>query len=280
MGWIRELSLKRNFQVTVYLLARFIEDSCPSRAAALAYTTLLSLVPLFIVTFSILSLSPLFHGVGEQILRFFVVNFLADSQDVIEYYLHGFIKNQSFLAITSYIALFSISILMIYNMVRAFNVVWHVHWQGPVLRAFLLYLLGLILVPVLMGATLISSYYLLTLPIFASEWGQFFQLLLLRSLPYGITLSGFIVLNAWMPSCKVPWRSAVIGGLVTTILFELARFQFAIYVNYVVTYKILYGPLATIPFFLIWLYISWLSILFGAEVAHVHATGFPKVYSE
>ena len=83
----------------------------------------------------------------------------------------------------------------------------------------------------------------------------------------------FTGLNWVLPAVRVPFRAALIAGIVTDILFEIAKYGFSIYIYHVATYRLLYGALATVPVFLIWLYVSWITILFGTLIGHFSVVG-------
>jgi membrane protein len=88
-------------------------------------------------------------------------------------------------------------------------------------------------------------------------------------LPYCGTFIAFFLLYFSLPNCKVPKSSAAIGALVATVLFEIARYGFAIYVTTFTNYRLVYGALAVLPTFLAWLYITWLVILFGVVISYI-----------
>ena len=131
--WLKWLSVWRFF---VYLYHRFFEDHCPGRAAALAYTTLLSIVPLMLFSFYILSYFPILQGTGKQFESFILTNFVASSATVIEKQLQVFLTHIQVLSWVNIIFLGVISVLLIYNMVCAVNDVWHVKMERHLALSF------------------------------------------------------------------------------------------------------------------------------------------------
>ena len=76
------------------------------------------------------------------------------------------------------------------------------------------------------------------------------------------------MLYKWIPNCNVSWLNAFSGATLAVFLFEMAKTGFTLYISYFPSYELLYGALAAIPLLLIWIYLTWLIVLIGAEVAH------------
>ena len=259
------------------LYHRFFDDHCPSRAASLAYATLLSLVPLMMVGFYVLSWVPMFKGVAPELQKFILSNFVADSATVISQYLDDFILHLRDLSMVNIGFLGVISILMIYNMVGAFNEIWHVHMETHFAIAFGIYLLVLLFAPLLFGILLVILSYFSSLPFLtAPGTTHFVKRSFIMVLPYLCEFIVFTFFNWVLPSVRVRLFYAAIAGLITSVLFEFAKVGFAYYLHYVPTYRLVYGALATIPIFLIWMYVSWLIILFGALCCNLMSKGLPK----
>lgn len=261
----------------VTLYHRFFDDHCPSRAASLAYTTLLSLVPLMMVGFYILSWVPMFKGIAPELQKFVLSNFVADSATVINQYLHDFLMHMRDLSMLNISFLGVISVLMIYNMVGAFNEIWHVQMKSHFAIAFVIYLLVLLFTPLLFGVLLVMLSYFSSLP-FLTTFGatHYVKKWVVVVLPYASEFIVFTFFNWILPSTRVRLFGAAIAGLITSALFELAKVGFAYYLHYIPTYRLIYGALATIPIFLIWMYVSWLIILFGALCCNLMTVGLPK----
>jgi membrane protein len=90
--------------------------------------------------------------------------------------------------------------------------------------------------------------------------------ILIRAIPASLSALAFFLLYLIAPHRRVPWRHALVGGVVAAILFEVAKELFAAYVRYAPAYNLVYGTFALVPIFLIWVYVSWLVVLFGAEL--------------
>jgi len=260
----------------VVLYHEFYRDHCPSRAASLAYATLLSLVPLMMIGFFILSWFPEFKGIAPAFQKFILSNFVADSASVIYQYLEDFIGHIRNLSLVNIIFLGFMCVLMICNIVGAFNEIWHVRRKRHFATAFGLYFLILFFSPLLFAFLLVLFMRFASLPIMVSLMGitvikkPFFLLM-----PYLSEFVIFTLLNWLLPSTKVPFLNAVIVGGITTVLFEFAKYSFTLYLHYVPTYRLIYGALATIPIFLIWIYVSWLIILIGALICRLLSKSIP-----
>jgi membrane protein len=253
------------------LIYVFISEGSPTQAASLAYTTLLTLVPLLMVFIWILSFFPFFKGAGHAIQQFIVDNFIADSAAIISKHISAFLSQIQRMTWTNLISLFVTSMLMMYNIVTSFNSIWHVKMERHFAFSFLIYLLILLFSPLIFGSLFLFSSYLSALLVTVHAPSNKYLLWLFSLL---VTFLIFTFFNWVVPSCHVKWRAAVVGGLVTTILFESAKRGFALYIAYYPTYQLIYGALATVLIFLIWLYITWVIILFGALVSRVVQQGF------
>jgi membrane protein len=252
----------------IYL--RFHQDGCTSRAASLAFTTLLSIVPLLTVSFFLLTLLPISQKLAATIQNFVFQNFVPASAEIIQYHLTQFVHHTSKLSAIGTLFLFATAILMVFNLERAFNIIWRAKKQRSFLSAFVMYWAVLTLTPILIGLGLAISTYLFSLPLISTAARVLgLKEIIFIATPYISTFVAFTVLYLAVPNCKVSWRYALIGGFVATILFELAKLAFVLYITHFPVYRLLYGALSAIPIFLVWIYLCWLIILFGAVVTAV-----------
>jgi len=249
---------------------QFLEDNCPIRAAALAFTSLLSIVPLMTVSFTVMTAFPLFKQLGLQLQNFVFENFVAASAQVVQSHLQQFASQAMNLSATGMIFLVVTAVLMVFNMEQAFNVIWRVNRSRKGIPAFMMYWGLITFLPILIGIGFAISSYLFSLP-FIEGTAESLGLRkpILAYFPLLLTFIAFTVLYITLPNTKIMIRHAALGGFIATILFEIAKYSFGIYVLNFPTYELLYGTLAAIPIFLVWIYLSWLIILFGAVVAHV-----------
>ncbi|MFA5685014.1 MAG: virulence factor BrkB family protein [Lysobacteraceae bacterium] len=251
----------------LFVWKRFLEDRCFDSAGVLAYATVFALVPLSAAVFGILSAFPVFEAMSERLTRFLFDNFVPAAAQTVETYLLQFADSASRLTSVGAIALLASALLMMKNIEDAFNRIWRVKASRPGMARFLVYWTALTLGPIIAVSTLALTSYVATLPFLGDEATSGFLPRLLKWLPVGIELATFTVAYAIVPNRRVPLRHAFIGGLLATTLFELAKWGFTQYLRQVPSYEQIYGTLAVLPIFLIWLYLSWVVVLLGASIA-------------
>lgn len=250
-------------------------------ATALAYTTLLSLVPLLAVTFSFMGALPGFGQFEEQIREFVFNNFVPAFGETIDNYLEQFAGKAKQLTLTGILFLVAIALMLMATIENAFNRIWKVSEKRRPLIRFLIYWLLLTLGPILAGASIASTSYLLSLPsVDTLGSGLELQRRLLSILPFLTTSAALTLLYMLVPNCYVPARIALIGGVSAAILFETVKFGFGYYVTTVPTYEAVYGALAILPIFLVWIYVSWIVVLLGAQLTFSLTTFQPSSRSE
>jgi len=235
-------------------------------AAALAYTTLLSLVPLLTIMFALPEVFPVSARFGEMIQEFVFNNMVPEVGTSVREYLVEFSLNASQLTLTGLTLLVIIALMLMATIDNALNRIWHVRrLRGPGER-FVTYWAMITLGPLLVGVGLVSTSYLLSLPALSEmDSAMLLQKRLLSLLPFLTTTTAFTLLYALVPNCHVRIRHAVWGGVTAAVLFELAKMGFGFYVRSANSEQI-YGALAVLPLFLVWIYTSWVIVLFGAHL--------------
>lgn len=248
---------------------QFVGDGCVYRAGSLAYATLLSLVPLFTVVFLVISFFPFFIEVRKHLQDFIFSNFVATSAEQIQIHLNQFISHTSSLSAFGMIFLLLSAIFLIFTIEQTFNAIWRVRKSRGGVAAFFMYWGVLTLFPVLIATGMLFSSTITSLPWLgqAMKFASFTPLYIL--MPKLVTFALFTLLYIAVPNCKVPLKAAALGGFIATVLFEIAKWGFTVYVQSSTSYALLYGALSTVPIFLMWIYVSWLVILLGAVVSYV-----------
>ncbi len=245
---------------------RFSHHEGPQNAAALTYTTLLSMVPLMTVTLAVFSAFPVADQLYETIQDFVFRNFVPASSDVVQTYLSEFSTKASRLTGTGAVFLVIVALLMMSTIDRALNAIWEVRAQRRFASKFLVYWAVLSLGPVLIGVSVLVTSYIVSLPILTEAAGTWAGRSLLALAPIASSALAFVMLYLLVPNRRVLTRHAVIGGVFAALLFELAKRGFGFYITQFPTYEVIYGALASVPIFLVWLYLSWIVVLLGAEV--------------
>ena len=248
------------------LFERFFEHRGVSSAAALTYTTLFAVVPLMTVTFSVLSAIPFFHGMGGQIQSFIFSNFIPSAGATVQEYLQGFSMQARHLTWVGILVLTVTAYLMLLNIEQAFNVIWHIRRSRRGVSSFLLYWAILSLGPLLLGAGFAISTYIASFTLFSGPHPLPGVATLIGLLPLICSVAAFTLVYATVPNTHVPMKHALVGGVFAAVLFEAAKQLFSVYVGMFPSYELIYGAFAAVPLFLLWVYLCWLIILFGAEL--------------
>jgi membrane protein len=259
-------SVQGVWQFLRYLGRQFINNKGMLNASALTYTTLFAVVPLMTVSYAMLAAIPSFQGAGEQLQGWIFENFVPATGAVVQDYLSDFASQARKLTAVGLIFLFVTSIMMMKNIEGAFNRLWRVSEPRKGLSSFLLYWAILSLGPILIGVGLLVSSYIASLSLVTSATELVGRGRLLSVLPMLMSAAAFTLLYAAVPNCRVPFKSALTGGMVVAILFETAKRGFALFVTQFPSYELIYGAFAAVPLFLAWIFISWTIILLGAEL--------------
>jgi membrane protein len=262
----------------IYIAAReFQRDHCFERAAGLAYATIISLIPLSVLFFSLISL----FGWGEQIVGFIESSVfpyvVPDFQEQLKTVIHDYIsptvfslRTISFLNISALIALFLAAIGIWLMAERVFNYIWNVRETRNYLQKFVTFWVVLTISPFLflfsiyLGNAFSDSGEMLAI---LQPYVSFIYSTILPSL---LAFGAFLVLFLFFPATSVRIGSAAVAALFSLILWEFLRQAFDLYILRAVKYTNFYKQIASIPLFFIWIYSIWLIILFGAELSYSH----------
>ncbi|TMP11736.1 hypothetical protein CWC11_01450 [Pseudoalteromonas sp. S3178] len=244
---------------------RCIDDQITVNAGYLAYVTLLSLIPLIAVGVAIFSAFPGFESTRMEIESFLFTNFVPTSSDVIKEHISSFAGNANQMTAVGIGFLAAIALLLIRNVDATLNRIWRIKKKRPMMISFAVYWMVLSLGPVLLGASIGVTSYIVSLVSFADQGIPGFSGFLLKLVPYGFSMIGFLMLYTLVPNTPVSIRAAVPGALFAAILFELTKKGFALYISHFPSYEVIYGAVATIPILFVWVYLSWVVVLLGAE---------------
>jgi membrane protein len=256
--------LKHIQSFLVMLWSRINHDRLTTSSAELAYTTILALVPLITVIFSLLSAFPMFDEVSQSLKHLIYTNLVPTASDTIQNYLEQFIANTKKMTFVGIIGLIVTSLLLVNSINNALNRIWRTKHKRSFMYNLTMYWTILTLGPILVGSSIAVSSYIFSLKWLSSAASGD---LLLSTLPFIISIVGFWLLYSIIPTESVPLKEAAIGALVAAILFEIGKRAFALYVTSFPTYQLIYGVVSSIPIMLVWIYCSWCIVLFGAEFA-------------
>jgi membrane protein len=259
--------IRATFEFASHLFARVREDRLAQVSGSLTFTTLLALVPLLTVTLTVFSAFPVFAGFSGAIRNFILENLVpAASGRVITLYMQQFAENAGKLTAVGLAILGVAAVMMMLTIDRTFNTVWRVPKPRPLVSRLLIYWGALTIGPLLIGASLSLTSWIISLSLELTRDIGWAGIVLLKMVPIMLTSAAFAFLYRTVPARGVDVNDAVAGGLVAGLLFEGMKAAFGAYLRQVPTYKLVYGAFASFPIFLLWIYFSWLIILVGAEL--------------
>ncbi len=252
---------------TTYLIRRFHQDKCPSIAAELTVTTLLSLVPLLTIIFTLLALFPQFQSLSGDIKQLILSNVIPEQTQAIESKITEYIGNTKGLTWIGGFFLVITSLMLMRKIDQSFNQIWQVKRVGSRVRVFLVYWAVLTMGPLLVAMSLGISSYFASLPLISDVVNES-TAIIKRGLPILLTFIAFTIMFIVVPNRRIRLKHAATAALVTALLFETAKWGFGVFVREFSTYQLIFGAVAAVPLFLIWILLSWMIILFGAEICH------------
>lgn len=254
-----------------HVITSFIEDRCLLRASALTYSSLLSLVPLLALMFAILK----GLGVQRRLEPYLLEKFALGSEEVVSRIVEYIDRtNVGTLGVAGVVTLVVTAIVVLKNMERSFNWIWKVHKGRSWLRTSSDYLSILVIAPLCLLVALSLTTYVSSLAFIKrmeTIWilGGFYRFAL-RMSPFVILWIALTFCYVFMPNTRVRFSSALLGGVIGGTLWQFAQWGYVRYQFGVAKYNAIYGALSQLPILLIWIYVSWVIVLFGAEIAFAH----------
>lgn len=266
---VRRFNRDRTKSFSRFIWQRFIDDKCFETAGALSYTTLVSLVPLTVAVFAMFSVFPVFQPARDTLINFVFVNFVPSAGAAIQNTMLGFAANASKLTGISILVMLFSALSMMISIEDRLNRIWRVHQPRGWGSRLLLYWAALTLGPILIVGGIAATSYVTAVPLLHSAAGQLGGLLqaLLQTLPFVVTFFTLWLMYTVIPNCKVSRRDAAMGAALGAVLFEIARWGFTVFVQHAQSYQQIYGVLAAIPIFLLWIYLSWVIVILAASIA-------------
>jgi membrane protein len=246
---------------------RFLEDRCLDQAASLSYTTLLSLVPLVALCAVIVSVVPQFQDFRDDIERLFTGNLLPEASKAAVDQFRRFVHKAGRLTGFGIVGLALSAALLLAAIDMSFDAIWRVHRRRSIIVRVLAYGAVLVLGPLLIVGSLSLQGLILTTgkqlggAAFTKGLGTAAPLLLILA-----EAAALMLLYRFVPTRRVRWADAAVGAVIGVVLLETAKRSFTLYLQQFSTFQLVYGALAVLPVFLIWLYLCWVAVLFGAEI--------------
>lgn len=250
------------------LRARFREDRLGLTASSLTFTTLISLVPLLTVMLAVFSAFPMFATFQDALQKYFLQTLVPpDIASQVLKALTQFAAKAKGVGSVGLVLLFLAALALMLTIDRTLNAIWRVRTPRPIAQRVLVYWAAATLGPLVLGVSLSFTSYALS----ASQ-GFVGVLpggvaLLLGTLEFLLLVAALAGLFHYVPNTHVRWRHAIAGGAFAAFGFELAKRLLSWYLQTVPTYTVIYGALAAVPIFLVWIYLGWVIVLLGAVIA-------------
>lgn len=250
---------------TRFIMQRIHEDRCSQVAANLTFTTLLGLVPMITIALTLVSAFPAFSDFLLEIKAFILKNLVPDvAGRLISSYMEQFTQNAARLT-TIGIALLAVTAFMLISTIdNAFNTIWRVRQSRQLIQRFMIYWAVLTLGPILIGASISLSSYIVNI---SQDWVTLIPTTgkhLLKIFPIMLTTLAFSLIYLVVPNRFIQRSYALVGGFIAALMFETVKHLFTTYIANMSTYSLVYGTFASLPLFLIWIYSCWFVVLFGA----------------
>ncbi|MBW2039395.1 MAG: YihY family inner membrane protein [Deltaproteobacteria bacterium] len=258
----------RSLAILIYAVREFIKDNCPRVAAALTYITLLSFVPVVAISLSMLSR----FKTSQEAFLGFIFQYLIPTpslQETIITNIKTFAQQTTTLSIFGGLFLIITAVSLLYTIEGTFNQVWGVTVRRPFVSKFTAFWSVITLSPILIAVALLLSLKLSKAPLV----GSILKIAVIKGsihyfLPFFLTFLAIFIIYRILPYTRVKVRPAIIGSLIATFLFQVARWGFEVYITEFAHFDKIYGMLGVLPMFFIWIYICWLVILLGGEVTY------------
>ena len=258
----------------MYSLRRFVADGCFAASGALSYTTLVSLVPLAVIGFASLSAFPIFAQMHDQLVALVFRTLVPSIGEQAAWWFRTFADSAAQTTAIGVAGIAATGVLVLVTVEDQLNLIWRVTAPRPWVHRVLAYWTLITLGPLLIGISLsLSTYFEIAarqagleqqaVALITSSWLHG----LARAVPALLEFFALTLLYCLIPNCAVRWRDGALGAAIATMAIEILKVGFSIYISAASFYQTVYGALAIIPIFLLWMYISWMAVLLGAVVA-------------
>ncbi len=261
---------KRLVQLLYYSGREFARDQCFTRSAALTYFTLLSLIPLLVLVFAFFKTFGGESIIETQIKPIIFSLLSTGTGEVISGAIDELVKQSRAGALGSLGLVFLLltTFSLMDQMHFTLNAIWGEKRSRPLLQRWLLYWAVLTILPLLVILSISVTAYLGSIKgvrVLSSE----FIPRGLNLLPFLMQGLAFFLLYVFLPKIKVKFWAAAGGAVVAALIWEFIKKGYLFYTSNAIAYNVIYGSLAALPLFMIWLYISYLILLYGAEFSFV-----------
>ncbi|MEN9867726.1 MAG: hypothetical protein RL748_3316 [Pseudomonadota bacterium] len=262
---LRGLSWKEVVDLGKFAWRRLTEEQLDQVAGSLTYTSVLALVPILTIAFAIFTTFPMFGTLRASLEGYFIQSLMPKAiSNTIMGYVSSFASRATGLSSIGAVVLLFTSLAMMNMIDTAFNRIWHVKNTRPWAQRIIIYWAIITLGPLLIGfsLTVTSKLYVVTAGVLGKT--SILASILYTLISVVLSSIAFTLLYMVVPNRPVDWADAAWGGILVGLTFELSKRQFAGFIVSVPSYAMIYGALAAIPLFLVWLYVFWFITLIGA----------------
>jgi membrane protein len=254
--------------VARYILVRFFDDRCPQVASSLSFTTMLAAVPVMAVGLAVAARLPDATALRNEMQRFLLLNFVPEVGAAVDRNFDAILTNAGSLTTFGLAGLVVSGFAALVTIHGAFDQIWRVGVSHSILWRALVSFVVLCIGPELVGLGLVVPKHVLMLASAAgfADWAARAAGLVIL-LPPLLEIVGLGAVYLLLPRSRVRFREALTGAIIAMVLLELGKFGFALYVASFADYQAVYGALSVLPVLLLWIYLAWLAVLFGAVVA-------------
>ncbi len=254
-------------RLALYVERRFQGDGAFNMASSLSYTSLLSLVPLLAIGLAILAAFPVFDTVRDELQATLFRYVVPEVGAQVQRYVAEFVKNAGKLTAAGVVGLAFSAVMVLVTIESSLNQIFRVTTPRAPLSRLLVYWTALTLGPLMLGASFSLSAVLYAASDWATRAGLWVLVrLVTHAAPAVLLMAAFGLLYLTVPNRRVGVADAAIGGVAAGLAFAALRWGFGLYVASAQTYQSIYGAVASVPIFLFWMYLSWMVVLFGAEL--------------
>lgn len=260
-----------NREVFIKIYSKVVKDQLSLHASSLAFLSIISIIPIFAIAYLVFSLAGGLEKIQGLIENYMFQNLVPSFADQIMGYFTTIKNNisEKTLGYFGFIGFLITSYGTFERMEHSFNSIWGIRRHRTFAKKIGVYCCLISLGPIFVGFSLFLGTKSLSL-IEAPD-----SPLLYAFVAFLLTFFFFTCLFLFLPNQKVGKSSAMKAGFITAVLFEVAKQAYAIYINTSVIQSI-YGALASVPLFLLWVYIVWFLILIGAELCFLLENHFYK----
>jgi membrane protein len=257
-GFVRGLSWAQLRNLVSFANRRLQEVRLPQVAGSLTFTTVLALVPILTIGLAILT---------SSLETYFTQSLMPKSiSTTVLGYLTQFATKATRLSAVGGVALIVTAVATMAMIDKTFNQIWQVKRSRPIVQRVVVYWAIVTLGPLLIGISISVTSFLFSATNDVVKAVPFIGVVFYTVFSILLTTGAYALLYTAVPNRPIDWRDAAWGGLFAAIAFEIAKRLFAFFIKQFPTYTVIYGALAAVPIFLLWIYLSWLITLVGAVI--------------